>query len=346
MATLAPLRKNPGATPETSVPDVLPEPNGGFPEPAPNQAFRAVSAVHAECGRKTRIRIPGSLDADSVRRVSCAGCGRVYRPEKVDQVHGPRVVGRILRMRRPRLPRRTQAELRLTPEALAPRVGNPARSALAGVDPTVPDTIPASWTRRRPGKIWALVSLPIAAGLVIGALTLLQSDNQTEPGSSATPISDIARNAEFIEAPEYSIALPPGWGRAEAPNGATLAAVAADQGADAVLWISRDPSLELDAFQERTLKQLSKLAPNARIVERIVAPSQDGTTVRMRADGTDDTGSVTTYEVTLRAVGPLRYYLATTLYEGAGRQSVDGIELLHGSFLPTGQGEAAGELPE
>lgn len=181
---------------------------------------------------------------------------------------------------------------------------------------------------------------------MIGFLSLIQSDDQSTPGSTATVISQIARNAEFVETNEYSIAVPPGWGRAEAPNGAALAVASADQAADGVLWISRDPKLSLEDFQTRTLADLSELAPNARIVERITAPTEDGTTVRLRADGTDASGSATTYEVTLRAVGPLRYYLATTLYEGAGRQALDGIELLHGSFLPTGQGNSKGELPQ
>lgn len=144
MATLAPQKNAPDQASVSNEKPSFIEPNGGFPEPAPEQAFRAVKVVHPECGKSTRIRIPGALNSSAVRRVCCSSCGQRFTAETVAEVHGPRVVGRILRMRRPRLSRPSQADLRLRHDALAPKSADSARSALASIDPIAPDTIPAA----------------------------------------------------------------------------------------------------------------------------------------------------------------------------------------------------------
>ncbi len=42
--------------------------------------------------------------------------------------------------------------------------------------------------------------------------------------------------------------------------------------------------------------------------------------------------------MTLRAAGPFRYYLATTVQPGASRQASEGADLIHGSFVPEPEG--------
>ena len=41
-----------------------------------------------------------------------------------------------------------------------------------------------------------------------------------------------------------------------------------------------------------------------------------------------------TYEVTLRAAGPYRYYLATSVQPDASATAVDGADLIEGTFTP------------
>ena len=67
-------------------------------------------------------------------------------------------------------------------------------------------------------------------------------------------------------------------------GGATFAAVARDGGADATLWIERDPALDFATFEARSLDQLRSLAGSAQVVERIAAPTPEGTIVRLAAD--------------------------------------------------------------
>jgi hypothetical protein len=53
--------------------------------------------------------------------------------------------------------------------------------------------------------------------------------------------------------------------------------------------------------------------------------------VRLAADAPEGSPA---FEVTLRAAGPFRYYLATTVQPDASAADVDAAELIHGSFQP------------
>jgi hypothetical protein len=70
-------------------------------------------------------------------------------------------------------------------------------------------------------------------------------------------------------------------------------------------------------------------------VERVPAPTDEATIVRLAADAPPGQPS---YEVTLRAAGPYRYYLATSVQPDASREAVEGAELVAGSFTPEGSG--------
>ena len=62
------------------------------------------------------------------------------------------------------------------------------------------------------------------------------------------------------------------------------------------------------------MAQLEALAGSANIVERVPAPTEEGTIVRLAADAPAGQPS---YAVTLRVAGPYRYYLATTVQPDA-----------------------------
>ena len=142
-------------------------------------------------------------------------------------------------------------------------------------------------------------------------------------------------SAELVRGSAYSLALPPGWKQIKPEGGATFAAVAADGGADAQLWISEDPNLEYPSFVRQSLQQLETLAGSAHIVARVPAPTAEQTIVTIAADAPPGQPS---YEVTLRVAGPYRYYLATSVHPDASREAVSGSELLSGSFTPEARG--------
>ncbi|MFL5956280.1 MAG: hypothetical protein ACJ756_02415, partial [Solirubrobacterales bacterium] len=78
------------------------------------------------------------------------------------------------------------------------------------------------------------------------------------------------------------------------------------------------------------------VAGSARVVGRSPAPTADGSVVTL-APTSPPPGSPT-YEVTLRASGPYRYYLATTVEPDASRDAADGAGLIHSSFVPVASG--------
>jgi hypothetical protein len=147
----------------------------------------------------------------------------------------------------------------------------------------------------------------------------------------------VSEDATLVRGSSYSLALPGGWEQIQPEGGATFAAISADGGADATLWIERDPNLDFPTFVARSVEQLRGLAGSARVVERVPAPTIEATVIRLAADAPEGQPS---YEVTLRAVGPYRYYLATSVQPDASADAVEGAELVAGSFTPElgGQG--------
>jgi hypothetical protein len=205
------------------------------------------------------------------------------------------------------------------------------------------------------GRVWRYLSVPLAAAAVIGALWVIQGsgDPKTEPTSAASagaPAgavggghakaaaggaggSNQSDDARFVRESTFAVALPPGWQRTTPAAGATFAASAPNGQADATLWVERDPSLDFPSFEARSMDQLRQLAGSAHIVERVAAPTADASVVTLAADAPPNAPR---YEVTLRASGPYRYYLATTVQSDASAAAADGVDLIHGSFQPQG----------
>lgn len=304
------------------------EANGGFPEPPGGDPVKIVSSDHAACGEQTRVRLSGYLPAGVVRRVVCQGCGRRYGAEGAAEVGAADPEPS---------PEPTPADP--SPEASSRRS---ARSR-----PSLPKLPPAS------SRIWRWAGIPVAALFVVGALLLLQGDDEPSPNVVVGPSTPAAgggersgsgapaNEASFVTQPGFSLALPPGWQQAPAEGGAAFMAEATDGGADATLWIEQAPDLSFADFEARSLEALRSLTGNAEVVERIPAPTDAGTVVKLRADAPEGTGVSAPYEVTLRAAGPFRYYLATTVEPGASIQASEGADLIHGSFIPEPDGAGA-----
>ena len=310
--------------------------NGGFPEPPEGDPVRVVSAAHASCGGETRIRLPGYLPSRAVRRVVCGECRQSYETSAVTEL---------------------------------PATAPPGRADPPPPGTAVPGTSGAARRSRLPhpsSRVWTWVGIPLAAAAVIAALLLLQDGEDPSPtvtvgapGTAAAPggagaqgggdggaegtAGDGASGAQFVTQPGFSLALPPGWEQTPAEGGAAFTAAADGGAADATLWIERARDLSFAEFEARSLEQLRSLTGNAEVVERIAAPTAAGTVIRLRADTPEGSGVSAPYEVTLRAAGPFRYYLATTVQPGASREASEGADLIHASFVPEpdGGGEVA-----
>jgi hypothetical protein len=189
------------------------------------------------------------------------------------------------------------------------------------------------WLARPPGRMWHVITIPIAAGAVIATLLLVRGVTDdattTQPASPATPTG--TDEARVVSEPTYTLALPPGWRQVDPPAAASFAAEASDGTAEATLWIERDPDLGFAAFERRSLARLRDLAGNAEVAERTPGPAAEQTVVRLTAGAPGERR----YEVTLRSAGPYRYFLSTALEPDASPLAREGVTLIQGSFLPS-----------
>ncbi|MFN8113148.1 MAG: hypothetical protein U0R51_08100 [Solirubrobacterales bacterium] len=191
---------------------------------------------------------------------------------------------------------------------------------------------------------WGLPAAGVVLAAVVVGIVLLVgggsggSDDGTgtgtvEPLSEAQPPS-VINDPQFVEEKGFSIALPDTWKRTKPPEGASFAAVSDDGLGEATLWVDRDPKLDFDEFIDQSLAGLDGLGDNARVTDRVKGPTPETSIAVLEADVPVDGGVAGPYRVTLRAAGPYRYYLATSIGAGAPPRLVADAELLSTSFRP------------
>jgi hypothetical protein len=226
---------------------------------------------------------------------------------------------------------------------------NGAHTAILDIAPPAPrrrrlprPSVPG-WLRNPNSHVWRYLSIPAVAAGVIAALLLIQGTGGSTHHSASSAKSSAgapakggggakpSHGARVVKGSSYTVALPAGWERTEPTNGATFAAASSDSGANATLWIQRDPSLSFPKFESRSLVQLHQLAGSAHVINRVAGPTPESTVVKLAADSPPGQPG---YEVTLRVAGPYRYYLATTVDANASRDATDGADLIHNSFVP------------
>jgi len=259
---------------------------------------RVVRAAHELCGAETRVRIPDAIPARAVRRVVCERCARPFECEAIEA---------------------------------APDGGGwlPSLPDLGALRPQWP-----SWLDSPPGRTWRWLSIPLAIAAVMGGLILIQgSDDATAPPPTADGAVK-AGDANLVRQPGWSLALPEDWSRTPGPTGSAFHAVSSDATADATLWIERDSELSFSEFVERSLVQLRQLAGSADLVERTGGPTLEKSSALLEANAPEGSGASAPYTVTLRAAGPYRYYLSTSVEPGAPAPVVEDAKLIHTSFVP------------
>ncbi len=186
--------------------------------------------------------------------------------------------------------------------------------------------------------------LPIAglclAAIVVGIVLLASggSDESTQSAGDASlapvePPSAISQS-QLVEERGFSIALPDDWHRTKAPEGASFSARSDDGLGEATLWVDRDPKLTFDEFIDQSLAGLEQLGENATVSDRVDGSSLETSIAELKADVPLDGGLAGPYRVTLRAAGPYRYYLATSIGAGAPPRLLADAELLSASFRP------------
>lgn len=121
--------------------------NGGFPEPLAGEPVRVVRCRHEACGGETRVRVPGVLSSEAVRRVVCGSCRQAFEC-------GGAVNEGVVEPASPS--RAVAAASQVEPVRASPGIAVPG------------------WLSDPDSRVWRYLSIPVAAAAVIGALALIQ----------------------------------------------------------------------------------------------------------------------------------------------------------------------------
>lgn len=188
---------------------------------------------------------------------------------------------------------------------------------------------------------WGLPAAAVVVVLLVaGAAALVLGDGDERTGPEPAPSlaqsepPSVINDPQLVEERGFSIALPDAWHRIRPPEGASFAAVSDDGLGEATLWVERDPDLDFDEFIDQSLAGLEGLGEDARVTDRVEGPTPETSIAVLEADVPVDGGVAGPYRVTLRAAGPYRYYLATSIGAGAPPRLIAEAELLSASFRP------------
>lgn len=185
-----------------------------------------------------------------------------------------------------------------------------------------------------------MVALGVLAAIVAGGVVVSAASG----GQDATKPPEVAVNSAASTLPAvgpavvqergFSLSLPGDWVRTDAPDGAIFAAESADGAAQATLWVERNPNLDFDGFVQQSLGGLTTLGDDARVTDRVDGPTIESSSAELRAEVPLDGLPPGPYRVNLRAAGPYRYYLATSVEPGASPRLLADAELIGSSLRP------------
>ncbi len=184
----------------------------------------------------------------------------------------------------------------------------------------------------------ALIAAAALAAVIAVAVRRPQLRRRRRPAGRGLRRPDrraaAATSAALIDEQGFSLSLPAGWERAKAPDGASFAAASADGLAKTTLWAEKAPGLGFGAFVDQSMANLDEIGTNVRISDEVGGGALASRITELRAEVPLDGGLNAAYHVVLRASGPYRYYLATSIQPGASPQLVADAELLGTTFRP------------
>ncbi len=191
--------------------------------------------------------------------------------------------------------------------------------------------------RGRLGFVLAALAALVVSGFVVAGAAGGDGGMRTtsNPESAAAPAAaGPVIGPTLVQERGYSLSLPEDWVRTDAPDGAVFAAASPDGAAQTTLWVERNPNLDFDGFVQQSLGGLVTLGDDARITDRVDGPTIETSSAELRADVALDGEPAGPYRVNLRAAGPYRYYLATSIQPGASPALLADAELIGSSLRP------------
>ncbi len=178
----------------------------------------------------------------------------------------------------------------------------------------------------------ALVVGALAIVLVAGLLAIGGSgEDAPSKAAAATAVASAPVDATLVEERGFTLSMPAGWKRTDAPDGAVFAA---ESRRAPLERRSGSNGIDFDGFVDRSLAGLAKLGEDARVTDRSGGPTIESSAAELRASVALDGQPAGPYRVNLRAAGPYRYYLATSIQAGAPASLLADAELIGSSLRP------------
>lgn len=188
------------------------------------------------------------------------------------------------------------------------------------------------FARGRVAIVLGVLAAVIAGGFLVAAAAGGEGSAPQPPARTADATTSIG--PELVQERGFSLSLPGDWIRTDAPEGAVFSAESDDGAAQTTLWVERNSNLDFDGFVQQSLGGLVTLGEGARVTDRVDGPTIESSSAELRAEVPLNGMPPGPYRVNLRAAGPYRYYLATSIEPGASPKVLADAELLGSSLRP------------
>jgi hypothetical protein len=179
----------------------------------------------------------------------------------------------------------------------------------------------------------AIVIPALGCMLVVALIVLSGLGGSPRTDATASPVPE-PTTPTIVSERGFSLSLPAGWTRTDAPDGAIFSATSADGNAQSTLWAERKPDLSFASYVANSLHGLQTLGSGARISDRVEGRTLETSSAELQAEVPLDGMAPGPYRVFLRAAGPYRYYLATSVAPGSPPSVLADAELLGTSLRP------------
>lgn len=176
--------------------------------------------------------------------------------------------------------------------------------------------------------------LAVVAAVIVALSGGGDAGTSSQAATAAVPAATAPTDVSFVEERGFSLSLPSGWTEGAPPDGAAFAASSPDGLAETTLWVEQQGALGFDAFVAQSQASLDEIGDDVRLTDQVAGGSLESRIAELEATVPLDGGASAAYRVTLRAAGPYRYYLATSVQPGAPPQRLGDAELISGSFRP------------
>jgi hypothetical protein len=180
----------------------------------------------------------------------------------------------------------------------------------------------------------AAIHTGIAGLIAVAGFLLSGIGESSRTDATASQASTTTAGTTPVEGRGYALSLPAGWTETDAPDGALYAAASADGSARSTLWVERNPETSFSSYVASSLDGLEAMGAGAQVVHQVRGRTLRASSAELAASVPLDGQAPGPYRVSLRAAGPYRLDLASSVAPEAPRGALADVEELGSSLRP------------